>query len=246
MKILTIIPVYNRESTIEDAIKSVINQSHTDWVLIIVDDCSTDKTLEICKKYEYLYNVYVFSNEENLGCYQSRNRALYEAKKMGIDWDFHTIHDSDDFSHEHRFRDCVEAYKQNPESLVIKMSVITSNQRDLTFKIYNSMIQDTYYADGVVFINKSVFNQLGYYDDTRFAGDTEYLDRIKRLPGYNKSNITNVKSNSLYIAYSGGKNDNLTKTYVGKLRSEYVTFYKRRNSQKQSENELYMDKKIEF
>lgn len=46
-----IMPVYNSEETVEDAIKSVLNQTHTNYKLIIVDDGSTDKTEVICKKY---------------------------------------------------------------------------------------------------------------------------------------------------------------------------------------------------
>lgn len=54
-----IMPVYNSEKTVEDAIKSVLNQTHTNYKLIIVDDGSTDKTGVICKKYlEYARVVY--------------------------------------------------------------------------------------------------------------------------------------------------------------------------------------------
>lgn len=46
-----IMPVYNSERTVEDAIKSVLNQTHTNYRLIIVDDGSTDETEVVCKKY---------------------------------------------------------------------------------------------------------------------------------------------------------------------------------------------------
>ena len=46
-----IMPVYNSEETVEDAIKSVLNQTHTNYRLIIVDDGSTDKMEAVCKKY---------------------------------------------------------------------------------------------------------------------------------------------------------------------------------------------------
>ena len=54
-----IMPVYNSEETVENAIKSVLNQTHTNYRLIIVDDGSTDETGVICKKYlEYTRVVY--------------------------------------------------------------------------------------------------------------------------------------------------------------------------------------------
>jgi glycosyltransferase involved in cell wall biosynthesis len=43
---------YNREKYISKAIKSVLASSHIDFELIIVDDCSTDKTIEIARKFE--------------------------------------------------------------------------------------------------------------------------------------------------------------------------------------------------
>ena len=46
-----IMPVYNSEETVEDAIKSVLNQTHTNYKLVIVDNDSTDRTEDICKKY---------------------------------------------------------------------------------------------------------------------------------------------------------------------------------------------------
>lgn len=52
MKVSIGIPVYNAEAFLEDAIKSIINQTFTDWELIIVDDGSTDNSLAIAKKFE--------------------------------------------------------------------------------------------------------------------------------------------------------------------------------------------------
>ena len=46
-----IMPAFNSEKTIVNAIKSVINQSYKTWELIIINDCSSDNTLEVIKKY---------------------------------------------------------------------------------------------------------------------------------------------------------------------------------------------------
>jgi glycosyltransferase involved in cell wall biosynthesis len=51
-KVSVIIPTYNSEKFLDRTIKSVINQTYTDWELILVDDCSKDKTPEIIKDWE--------------------------------------------------------------------------------------------------------------------------------------------------------------------------------------------------
>ena len=67
---------YNREKYIEEAIGSVLASTYTYFELIIVDDCSKDKTVEIAKKYERMdERVKVYINETNLGDYPNRNKA---------------------------------------------------------------------------------------------------------------------------------------------------------------------------
>ena len=46
-----IIPNFNKEAFLDECIKSVINQDFKNWKLYIIDDCSTDKSKEIIKKY---------------------------------------------------------------------------------------------------------------------------------------------------------------------------------------------------
>ncbi len=67
---------YNREKYIAEAIESVVKSTYRNFELIIVDDCSIDKTVEIAEKYEAQdIRVKVFRNEKNLGDYPNRNKA---------------------------------------------------------------------------------------------------------------------------------------------------------------------------
>ena len=56
MKILCIIPCYNASATLKGAIESVVNQSYTNWELIVVDDASTDKSRKIAQSYAKKYS----------------------------------------------------------------------------------------------------------------------------------------------------------------------------------------------
>lgn len=79
-----IMPSYNTANYISESINSVINQTYKNWELIIVDDCSTDNTDEIIKKFLKDERIKYLKNEKNSGAAISRNKALREAKGRWI------------------------------------------------------------------------------------------------------------------------------------------------------------------
>lgn len=74
-----ITPSYNTADFISQTIECVLNQTYTNWEMIIVDDCSTDNTKEVISKYNDTRIIYV-ENETNSGAAFSRNKALKIAK----------------------------------------------------------------------------------------------------------------------------------------------------------------------
>lgn len=74
-----IMPVYNREDTVQMAIDSVLNQSYQNLELIIIDDGSDDDTAEILKNNENP-KIKIIKNETCQGVSQARNRGLESAK----------------------------------------------------------------------------------------------------------------------------------------------------------------------
>ena len=79
-----IMPSYNTAKYIVNAIHSVLQQTYSNWELIIVDDCSTDNTDEIIKPFLVDDRIIYLKNEKNSGAAISRNRALREAKGRWI------------------------------------------------------------------------------------------------------------------------------------------------------------------
>lgn len=79
-----ITPSYNTAKYIEDTIKSVQEQTYTNWEMIIVDDCSTDNTDEVVAKYLHDERIRYLKNSKNSGAALSRNYALREAKGKWI------------------------------------------------------------------------------------------------------------------------------------------------------------------
>lgn len=77
--ISVIMPVYNGEKYIKEAIESILNQTYKKFEFIIINDCSTDNTEAIIKSYDDPRIVYI-KNENNLGVAASLNNGLKIAK----------------------------------------------------------------------------------------------------------------------------------------------------------------------
>jgi glycosyltransferase involved in cell wall biosynthesis len=76
-KVSICIPTYNYAHYITDAIESVISQTLRDFELIIIDDCSTDNTVEIVKKYLTLdARIKLYNNIKNIGLENNFNRCI--------------------------------------------------------------------------------------------------------------------------------------------------------------------------
>lgn len=175
IKILCIIPCFNAQDTITRAIESVINQSYQNWKLVIVDDASIDKTVNIIKPYLKDSRITLLQNKVNKGCYYSRNRGLFYSKDKS--WHVFTIHDADDSSSEDRFLQYVTFFSKNENAEVIKGVFQGKRWRgDKNKKFIKFQKQ---YAAGINWYKRSVFEIFGYFDNTRFSGDKEYVDRIQ-------------------------------------------------------------------
>jgi len=207
--LLVIVPIWNKEQFLEKAIEGILQQTFTNFELVLVDDCSTDNSFQIAKSYEHLDNVTLLQNAENRGCYYSRNKGLeyFKDKK----WDYFTIHDADDVSDIRRFQHFIDCFEQNPEVVGIKSTSI-----EYDFKTNEPIIKEgqysTFTGEGTAFYKKCVFNELGYFDNTRFSGDTDYMWRLETVCNTKKPNWeVGASTEILYVNYS--HENNITKLY---------------------------------
>lgn len=97
-----IMSVYNCADTLQSAIDSIIEQTFTDWELIICDDCSDDNTPDLLKIYESMYpqKIIVIRNEKNSKLAFSLNQCLIHAKGKYI-----ARMDADDISYSNRLQE---------------------------------------------------------------------------------------------------------------------------------------------
>lgn len=104
-------PVYNGSAHIAEAIESVINQTYTNWELIIVNDQSTDNTLTIAQAYgSEIIKIY---SKENSGAAATRNYGYRLAKGSLI-----KFFDADDILNKEMIEAQVNLAIENPESII--------------------------------------------------------------------------------------------------------------------------------
>ena len=102
---------FNRERYIGAAIESVLAQTFADLELIIVDDCSTDDTVNVARSYLGDSRVRLVQNERNLGDYPNRNHAATFATGRYLKY-----HDSDDLMYPHCLSVMVGALEAEPSA----------------------------------------------------------------------------------------------------------------------------------
>jgi glycosyltransferase involved in cell wall biosynthesis len=104
-----LMPVYNASPYLSDAIKSMLNQTYTDFELIILDDCSTDNSAEVAQRFKDSRIVY-HRNDVNNGLANNLNTGLKMAKGKYI-----ARMDGDDISLPHRLQAQVVFMESNPD-----------------------------------------------------------------------------------------------------------------------------------
>lgn len=75
--ISVIMPAYNASAYIREAVTSVLEQTVTNWELLIIDDCSSDDSFQIAEEYaRYDSRIKALRNEQNMGVAKTRNKAI--------------------------------------------------------------------------------------------------------------------------------------------------------------------------
>jgi glycosyltransferase involved in cell wall biosynthesis len=134
-KVSVLMPVYNADKYLKDSISSILNQTFTDFELIIIDDGSTDKSWEIIKNFQKIDNrIVAVKNEKNLGIAGNLNKSISFSKGKYL-----ARMDADDWSYPDRFIKQVEALDRNQEIGIIggSIEVCDNNLNNVYLRKYN-------------------------------------------------------------------------------------------------------------
>ncbi len=183
-----VIPVYNREGKIKHAVESVMNQTCDNWELIIVDDCSTDRSFDVISSLDDS-RIRVFQMSKNSGAAAARNFGIQQCRGIYI-----SFLDSDD-AYENDFVDLTLAKWKTVDDTIGLLWTGCVYHRSKLGKIMDipalwqpGMDKNPYYTflkdlkigtNTGISIKRSVFDKVGLFDDQLPAAeDTDLFLRI--------------------------------------------------------------------
>lgn len=164
-QITVIMSVKNNEKTIHKCIKSILNQSFSDFYFYIIDDCSSDNTRDILFEFQKLdKRVKIFLNDKHLGLTASLNKLINL-----VETDLIARQDGDDYSLSDRFEKQVALMNSNNlDGCTTRAYVLNSKKKRprFTFLLPNKIIikYKNPFIHGSLLIKRSVINNIGNYD----------------------------------------------------------------------------------
>lgn len=190
-KISVIMPVYNGEKYLKEAIESILNQTFKDFEFIIINDGSTDNSDKIINAYDDSRIKYLF--QENKGLPATLNRGIEIATGYYI-----ARMDQDDISHANRLHEEVNFLDQNPDIYLVGtwIDIIDDQSNHLSITKYpltsnyirRAMTYNNPFAHGSVMFRKKIVEK--YNDNLKYAEDYDLWSRI--APRYETANIPKI------------------------------------------------------
>ncbi len=190
-RVSIILPTYNGNKTINNAIESILIQNFKDYEFIIVDDCSTDKTALLIDKYTERDNrIIIIRNPINLGLQKSLNKALMISRGEYIG----RIDDDDIWIGKNKLQEQVDFLDQHTKHVLVGTygflvnasgKIINKNKLPMSDdEIRKRILIACPFLHSTVLFRKSVLNETGKYSvDYNFAED---LDLWLRMGLYGK------------------------------------------------------------
>ncbi len=176
---------YNREKYIAEAVESVLASTFTDFELIIVDDCSKDRTVEIARRYLADARVQVHQNDKNLGDYPNRNHAASLARGKYLKY-----LDSDDVIYPRGLATMVAAMEIYPDAAMALERPPSPTEHYPLLVTPHQAYTEHFLGPGLfacgptgTIIQASAFRESGGFSGKRYVGDTEmWLKLAARWP----------------------------------------------------------------
>ena len=182
--ISVVIPVYNKEKFIENTIYSVLNQTLSDFELIIVDDSSTDKSLSIIDSIK----------DKRIKTYSIKNSGVSKSRNYGVEKSTSNLIaflDADDLWKNNHLEQLYKLYLENPNCGMYAMSYI----KNINFKSYKKSYFGLSNFSGILenFFNSSSVDCIASSSSVMIP-----LNVFKKINGFNE-NLKKREDTALWI-----------------------------------------------
>lgn len=201
-----IMPVFNGEKTIDRTIRGVLDQTYTNWELIIMDSESTDSSHSIIENYLSDPRIKYFREKDN-GIYDGMNKGIDNAKG---DWLYFT--GCDDFFYDNLVLSKISEIVSSDDKLKVVYGKVvfqgSGKEYDKDFDLYRLSYKNICHQS--IFFNKLLFDKLGYFNtENEVFADWEfnlkwvslyktlYIDQI--IAFYNENGFSNIKEHPFLI-----------------------------------------------
>lgn len=175
-----IVPNYNREDFVETTVRSVIKQTYSQWELLFIDDCSTDKSVELVQKLQNEDSrIRVISTEKNYGGPAGpRNIGIDNAKGEYI-----AFLDSDDVWHPSKLSVQLELMKKHSVEFCfadivrfvwdpmldwVMPAQINTNNISTSYINHNTLLRKNVAANSSVIITRNALGNVRFVEDPRY------------------------------------------------------------------------------
>ena len=241
-KISVVIPVYNAEIFLPRTMDSVLSSSMSDIEIILVNDWSTDNSLNICKWYAKNFPCVTLFNQENQGVSVARNNWVNLVK-----WEFVAFIDSDDIVHPFMYEFLYNSCKTKGTNIAIATTIIRNNikskeiclgmqnkEEDVIEYTYEDVILNKHNKENMYYVavwNKIVKTEIAkkvqfptewptnviLYEDCAYTATLySYIDKFTLCKSayyiYDKRKQGTV--GSYYSAYQKKSNDDIWKAFI--------------------------------
>ena len=223
-RVSVIIPAYNNEKTISQAIDSILTQTYTDYEIIICDDCSKDGTYGIAKRYsEGFPNIVAIKNDVNLGAGLTRNNCIEKA--VG---EFIALQDADDLSLPERLQEQISFLDINPDFAMVGTGCDVFNKTGafstimpMQYPTAKSFLHGLPFMHPTLVIRRDALLFSGLYksrSEVARSEDYEFAGRLYSM-GYKGCTIQRV-----LLKYRVEDEDYKKRTFLNRVRSVKVRY----------------------
>ena len=193
-----IMGIYNCAETLGEAIDSILNQTYSDWELIMCDDGSEDNTYEIALEYaaQYPDKIVVIKNEQNIGLNKTLNKCLNMAMGKYV-----ARMDGDDICAKTRFEVEIAVLENEPEIAIVSTSMDHfdesgnwGKESHPTYPQKKDFLYGTPFCHAPCMVRKEAYDKVsGYSIEPRFTRVEDYHLWFKMYKaGFGGKNIDEV------------------------------------------------------